>query len=251
MSIPDKPQQIETVEELNANLSNFIKTRFKRAGEVRILEAGCGKRWQLDLTGCDYRLTGIDIDAKGLELRKKQYNDLDVAILADLCTVELDHQQFDVVYSSYVLEHVKGAEKALENFADWLKPGGFMILKFPDRNSVFGFLTRLLPFWMHVFYKKYIYRLPDAGKPGNGPFPTVYDPVLSTEGIHEFCNRYKLIILHEYTTNFYLLRLGRFSYLVTPLLKIFAILSLNKLKSDHNNLVFIIQKPLNGQVSLT
>lgn len=238
----DKPPQIDTVEELNATLSKFIRSRFDGSDHVHILEAGCGKRWHLDLAGLKYRLTGVDIDKQGLELRKKEHDDLDIAILGDLCTVDLDPQQFDIVYSSYVLEHVEGAEKALDNFVRWLKPGGFMILKFPDRNTVFGFLTRLLPFRLHVFYKKYLYRLPDAGKPGYGPFPTVYDPILSREGIHAFCAAHRLVILHEYTTNFYLLRLRRFSFLINPLLAAIRLASFNSLHSDHNNLVYIIQK---------
>ncbi|MBA3564353.1 MAG: class I SAM-dependent methyltransferase [Gammaproteobacteria bacterium] len=244
MSKPAKLQNIETIEELNASLSAFIRACFAGAEMVNILEAGCGNRWPLDLAGMNYQLTGVDVDETGLELRKKQEDDLDVAILADLCTLELDENQFDVVYSSYVLEHVDGAERALENFSRWLKPGGFLILKFPDRDSVFGFITRMVPFRLHVLYKKYIYRLPDAGKPGHGPFPTVYDRVVSRKGMYEFCKKHDLSILHEYGTNFYLKRLGRLRGFVTPVLKMIEVLSLQRLESDYNNLVFIIQKPL-------
>jgi len=242
-------QNIENIQQLNATLSEFIKTQYIGASEVNILEAGCGKKWPLDLAGLDYRLTGIDIDEGGLELRKKQQNDLDVAILADLCSVELDEEQFDIVYSSYALEHINGAEIALENFLKWLKPGGFMILKFPDRDSVFGFITRMVPFQAHVWYKKYLYKLPDAGTPGNGPFPTVYDRVVSRKGMYEFCDTHKLNIFHEYGTNYYLKKLGGVAMIVKPVLKVIEMISLRKLQSDHNNLVFIIQKPpLNGQV---
>lgn len=243
MSKPRKLQEIETIEELNGILSEFIKAQFSGGSEISILEAGCGNRWPLDLAGTKYRLTGIDIDEDGLELRKKKENDLDVAILGDLCAIELDENQFDVVYSSYVLEHVDGAERALENFLRWLKPAGFMILKFPDRDTVFGFITRMVPFWMHVFYKKYIYRLPHAGEPGHGPFPTIYDRVVSRRGMYEFCAAHDLKIVHEYSTNFYLKRLGRLAGIVRPVLKTIQLVSLQRLQADYNNLVLIIEKP--------
>lgn len=243
MSRPAKIREIETVEELNTLLSQFIRNQFTGTGTIAILEAGCGNKWPLDLAGLKYSLTGIDIDENGLQLRQQQEKDLDVAILGDLCTVELAEDQFDVVYSSYVLEHVQGADKALENFSKWLKPGGFMILKFPDRNSVFGFITRMLPFPVHVFYKKYVYRLPNAGKPGHGPFPTVYDRVLSRQGLHEFSAAHNLQIVHEYCTNFYLQQLGWTAGFIRPMLKIIEIASLQRLHSDYNNLVFILQKP--------
>lgn len=236
-------KNIENIQELNATLSEFIRSQYVGASEVSILEAGCGKKWPLDLAGLNYRLTGVDLDEDGLELRKEQQKDLDVAILADLCTVELDGEQFDVVYSSYVLEHINGAETALENFLKWLKPAGVLILKFPDRDSVFGFITRLVPFRLHVWYKKYLYKLPNAGTPGHGPFPTVYDRVVSRKGMYKFCDSHNLNILHEYGTNYYLKKLGGLAMIVKPVLKMIELISLQKLKSDHNNLVFIIQKP--------
>jgi SAM-dependent methyltransferase len=243
-----KLQDLATIEEVNEILSGFIRARFKGQGAISILEAGCGNKWALDLAGLEYSLTGIDIDKNGLELRQKLQNDLNVAIHGDLCSVEMEESQFDVVYSSYVLEHVDGAELALENFLRWLKPGGFMLLKFPDRDSVFGFITRTVPFWIHVLYKKYIFKLPNAGEPGHGPFPTVYDRVVSRRGMYEFCAAHELKILHEYSTNYYLKRLGGLVLFVNPLLQLIQLVSLQKLKADHNNLVFIIEKPTERQV---
>ncbi len=62
--------------------------------------------------------------------------------------------------------------------------------------------------------------------------------------MYEFCKKHDLSILHEYGTNFYLKRLGRLRGFVTPVLKMIEVLSLQRLESDYNNLVFIIQKPL-------
>lgn len=61
--------------------------------------------------------------------------DMDVPIVGDLCTVQLPEGSFDVVYSAFVLEHVQQADTALENFVRWLRPGGLLILRLPERNS--------------------------------------------------------------------------------------------------------------------
>jgi 2-polyprenyl-3-methyl-5-hydroxy-6-metoxy-1,4-benzoquinol methylase len=53
-------------------------------------------------------------------------------------------ESFDVVFSSFVLEHVQRADVALKNFATWLKPGGLLILRLPERSTARAFLTRIL-----------------------------------------------------------------------------------------------------------
>jgi SAM-dependent methyltransferase len=116
----------------------------------------------------------------------------------DLRTADLGGRKFDVVYSSYVLEHVPNAALALENLYRWLKPGGLLILRFPDRNTAFGFTGRFTPFWLHVAYHKYILRRWNAGKPGFGPYPTYYDWIVSREGLRDFCASHRLRVREEY-----------------------------------------------------
>ena len=156
-------------------VDEIVRTSFEgMANEdhpIDILEAGCGRRWPFGLT-IPFTLTGIDIDADALDIRKNEVRDLDEAIVGDLRTADLGKQRFDVIYSSFVLEHVSPADAVLENFVSWLKPGGTLILKFPDRDSVFGFITRFTPHWFHVFYYRWLRGFKDAGKPGFWPYPT-------------------------------------------------------------------------------
>lgn len=97
-------------------LSNYIKHNFCNMGFLNILEAGCGRRWMLKLEGLKYVLTGVDINAKSLEIRKNEYNDLDEIIIGDLRTIELEESKYHVIFNSFVLEHIYGAEKVLDNF---------------------------------------------------------------------------------------------------------------------------------------
>ena len=76
---------------------------------VEILEAGCGRSWPLNLDGIKYKVTGVDIDQKAIESRVNDARDLDEAILADLRYLDLGSRKFDVIYNSFVLEHVENA----------------------------------------------------------------------------------------------------------------------------------------------
>ena len=139
---------------------------------IEVLEAGCGRQWPVKLE--NIRLTGVDMDPIALKHRKQE--DLDVAIHGDLRSVELPPESFDVIYCAFVLEHVDGAKKVMDNFVRWLKPGGLIVLTFPNRDSVFGFFTPVTPFWFHVVFKRYVKGKEHAGKPGHPPYQTFHAP---------------------------------------------------------------------------
>jgi SAM-dependent methyltransferase len=223
-------------------LSDYLKDRF-RSGPLAVLEAGCGQKWGLDLGGMDLHITGVDLDEESMRIRRDNEGDLDEAIVGDLRTVDLGDRRFDLVYSSFVLEHVSGAERVLDRFVEWLNPGGVIVLRIPDRETVFGFIANHTPFWLHVAYWKYILRQGNAGKPGHGPFPTFYDAVVSRRGIHRFCQSRGLRIGAEYGSNYYLKRLGRMGPLVHLVLKGIGAASFGRLSADHNNLLFVLEKP--------
>jgi ubiquinone/menaquinone biosynthesis C-methylase UbiE len=124
-------------------------------------------------------LTGIDLDEKALEIRENITKDLDETILGDLTKLDLEANKFDAIYSSYVLEHIDHAELVMQKFCQWLKPGGLNLLQIPDRDSVFGLITRTTPFFLHVLYKQYIQGNRNAGLPGCEPYPTYYHKVVS------------------------------------------------------------------------
>jgi SAM-dependent methyltransferase len=224
-------------------LESWIDRHYKQE-PLRILEAGCGNRWPLKLT-VPYTLTAVDIDANALEIRKAKMRDLDQVFVGDLRTADLVPEgQFDVIYNSFVLEHVQGAEQVLDNFFRWLKPGGLLVVRFPDRNSVYGFLTRITPFWSHVLLKRYVYGSKTAGKPGFDPYPTVYDRVVSRQGMHEYCRRNGHGIKDETGYANYLPRKAPLNTLSRLLVRIVSLLSMGRLDWRHNNLTFVIQKSL-------
>jgi len=137
------------------------------------------------------------LDAAALQARVSDKKDLTRSIVGDLLTVDLAPESYDVIYNAYVLEHIPTAEKALDNFVRWLKPGGVLILTMPDRDSAYGFMTRLTPHFVHVLYYRYAWKLKDAGKPGFAPYRTFYDKVVSRKGIREFAAKHGLRVREE------------------------------------------------------
>jgi SAM-dependent methyltransferase len=239
-----KLQILSSEEQESDLLAGFIRRQNRSGRVLEILEAGCGNRWTINLDGVPSRLTGVDLDSAALDIRKNQQHDLDEAILGDLRIATLNDNYYDVVYNSFVLEHIQDAEKVLDNFWRWLRPGGLLILKMPDRNSVHGFITRITPFWFHVWFKRHIEKMPNAGKPGFSPYPTVYDQVVSRKGILQWCADRDAIVQGEYGARFYLDHLGMLTWPLRVFMRIAQWLSLGRLSADYNNLTFVIEKPL-------
>jgi SAM-dependent methyltransferase len=217
--------------------------RYLCAPGITIVEAGCGRHWPKELANPTAALIGVDTDTAALDLR----TDLSKTYVGDVRTVDLPRGQADVVYSSYVLEHVQGAERALANFVDWLKPGGILVVRIPDRWSVYGFLTRTTPHWFHVAYKKYVDRSPHAGEPGFGPYPTYHEPIISREGIRAFCKAHGCEVLHDLRRCSYL-ESGRSRAIKKAVARVVSALSLGALSWRHDNLCMILRKAPAGEL---
>jgi SAM-dependent methyltransferase len=225
-------------------ISRAIIEKARVNGTLNILEAGCGRKWFIDLRGVNYKLTGVDIDKNALDIRKNKLKDLDIAINADLQSVLLEKNSFDIIYNENVLEHVNGADVVLSNFVNWLKPKGIMILLFPNRDSAYAFLVRITPHWVHVFFKKYIERNKNknAGKPGYDPYPVYFNKVVSRQGIYEFCERNGLNIKAEYRWDnrpVENLVVWIFTQIMIWCLHLF---SFTRLSVNYRNLLYIIMK---------
>lgn len=239
----ETPTKLATRQSELALLAEAIQRQVVSGQKLEILEAGCGPKWLLDLSGVDYRLTGLDINEKALNIRKNLIRDLDEAIVGDLRNVKLKDGFYDVIYCSFVLEHSSGAHKVLENFRKWLKPGGLLILRIPDGDSVYGFLTKNTPFWVHLFYKKYVKSTPTAGKLGHGPFPTVHESVVSVKGIRDHCKVHFWNLLGEYGSNCNYEGDGHFKMPILLLIYSIHVFPLGRLAERNNSPVYLMPRP--------
>jgi SAM-dependent methyltransferase len=228
-------------------LPSIISSHFKQHHDpLNILEAGCGRQFHLDMTGIRYRLTAVDISEEALRLRKQDQEDLQEIVVGDLSAIEFPESTYDVIYCSYVLEHIRGAEEVLNKFDRWLKPGGLLILLIPDRNTIKGLLTRLTPFWFHVLLYRYVHKDPNAGKPGFMPFKTYLEKIISRKGIYRHCAVHGYQMFGEYS-NIHTAKeasgaLGAISPAFSLLFKMVEILSLNRVAATYSDLMYVIGK---------
>ncbi|MBN2004506.1 MAG: class I SAM-dependent methyltransferase [Anaerolineae bacterium] len=236
-------ENLATYRAVTNKITDYIVQKAGTTGHLNILEAGCGSVWRFKLQNISYTLTGVDLDEAALNIRKNERKDLDIAIFADLRTVSLEDANYDVIYTENVLEHVDGAEEVLKRFVRWLKPGGTMILIFPNRDSAYSFVTRMTPFAFHVFYKKYIQGYKDAGKPGHDPYPVSFDHVVSRNGIYEFCEEHGLKVKAEYRMDTPMLDNAIGWFLMRTFMWSLSLISFGNLSLDHRNVIFIIEKP--------
>ena len=223
-------------------LVHHIRGLYDGKSELTVLEAGCGQHWPLKLGDIKYRLTGVDLDREALGYRVNISKDLDEAIVADLRSLDLGTRKFDVIYNAFVLEHVENAALVLENFSRWLRPGGLLIVKLPDRDSVFGFLTNLTPHWFHVVYHKFVLGHKNAGKPGFGPYPTHYDRIVSRNGVRTFCESHRFRIREERGLGSYVIESSMRARMVRLVAISVSGLSLGWLPWKHNNLTYVLEK---------
>jgi SAM-dependent methyltransferase len=249
MQTLSSPQTYGSLIDLNswledqAVVENAIQAVAREGQTLEVLEAGCGQAWYIKMPGLKYRLTGVDLDPEAVAIRKQQFNDLDQVMIGDLRTVQLPSNHYDVIYNAFVLEHVENAEAVLDNFFRWLKPGGIAMIRIPDGNSAYGFLTRMSPHWVHVLFYRLIRGEKNAGKPGYAPYPVVYDRVVSTQGLYSYCQRHGYRVVEARSAGYFFKELGPVKcFILTSILKTMELISFGKLTANHINLTFVIQK---------
>lgn len=223
-------------------LEGHMKSQARPDRTMAVLEAGCGREWYFKLEGIDYELTGIDLDAEALKARQEIKKDLKHGIVGDLRTAELPANGFDVIYNAYVLEHVSGAARVMENMVRWLKPGGLLIVRVPDKDSVQGFLARMTPHFFHVWYYRWFWKMKEAGKPGFAPYPTVYDQVISRRGMLDFCARHGLTVVEEMGVGSYRLGYGKLAKVIPLVARTISLLTLGKVHDKYVNRTLVARK---------
>ncbi len=211
----------------------------QHSGTIEVVEAGCGRSWVLGDLGAPARLTGIDLDEEALRIRVDEQGDLDVAIHGDLMTVAVDDSSYDLVFSSYVLEHLEQPELALDRYLSWLRPGGLCAVIIPDRDTAKGFATRMSPFFVHVWYYRWIKGRTTAGKPGFEPYRTYYKDVVGRRGLLEYCQSRGHRVISEVAITMQRADEGLFTMAACRVIKW---MTLGRKRDDYCNLVVVLEK---------
>lgn len=99
----------------------------------RILEVGVGTGISLPLYAPHLRIFGTDISEAMLEKAKKRVGEFGLKNVEGLAVMDAENLEFpddsfDVVMAQYVVTAVPNPEKALDEFARVLRPGGELII---------------------------------------------------------------------------------------------------------------------------
>jgi SAM-dependent methyltransferase len=159
-------------------LGELVERHTASMTPLEVLEGGCGSSSYLKFPS-RARITGIDISSEQLARNTVLHE----RILGDLQKYDFAPGRYDVIVCWDVLEHLDDPASTLERFSSALRPGGLLILGFPDRRSLKGLLTRVLPFRAHIWFYRWVLGNPAAGTKDLGPFPTPMRPEMAREAV--------------------------------------------------------------------
>ncbi|MEX1169598.1 MAG: methyltransferase domain-containing protein [Chloroflexota bacterium] len=121
---------------VHAALDEAITAAEQRSpGSVAALDAGCGRVSALRAFRPRIgRLVGADVHEPSVPLPH-----LDEFAMVDLCTSAggFPERSFDVVLSSFTLEHFAEPAAALANLRRWIRPGGSLVITTVNRRHPF------------------------------------------------------------------------------------------------------------------
>lgn len=101
----------------------------------KILDVGCGEGTKLDsLTNKKQNTVGIDISRYAINLAKKKYPHIKFVYTSNE-KLPFKNQEFDLVYSTFVLEHTQDHYLFLQEMIRVLKPKGKLIILCPNFGS--------------------------------------------------------------------------------------------------------------------
>lgn len=153
--------------QLNRALEKKLQSMLgDRPFPIKVLEAGCGSTAHINIPE-SVELTGIDISESQLARNEK----LQHRICGDLQKFSLGRSEFDVIVCWDVIEHLARPLDAIANMAASLRPGGVLVLAFPNLWSLKGLITKLTPFKFHEWFYRRI--MNDRSRAETfGQFPT-------------------------------------------------------------------------------
>src|SRR5688500_2901810 len=115
--------------------NDFYNLLTIRNGDALDLGCGAGEPFALWFIDRGWKVTGVDISEKMLELAKKKVPSM-ATIHADMCSVNFNPNSFDAIIASYSLFHVPSDkhEVMLEKFYRWLRPEGKALFTYANQQ---------------------------------------------------------------------------------------------------------------------
>ena len=178
--MPDHP-----IDRAQARVTSLLRGR----RPALVIEAGCGARSHLTYPA---EATILGIDLLGPQLRRYE----GVAHLAqgDVTRLPVASSTADLIVSWDVLEHLPAPEAALREFARVVRPDGLVVLALPNVVSLKGLVTRLTPWWFHVWVYRRVLGDASAGTEAFDQFPTTFGFGLRAAGLRARARKAGLLV---------------------------------------------------------
>lgn len=120
-------------EDFSANVG--LETLYKLALKAKsILDVGCGEATRLALLKGESLRHGVDVEEYPISLGKKKYPELNLQKY-DGTRLPFEDNQFELVYSTYVLEHTQEPLAFLDEMIRVTKPGGLVAVITPNYGA--------------------------------------------------------------------------------------------------------------------
>lgn len=210
---------------------------------VRILQAGCTGPAE-DLGLGESRPAWLDATVRSIDTRMAAQPGEGLApagplVLGDPRTIPLPPRAFGIVCSVHLLDRVEHAELVLDRLVAALRPGGLLLLRFRDRECAAGLLDRILPtparraIWHWLRPRQ------------AGPFPAVYERLLSAAGMHAYTLARGLMIAQHEAVRDRPRRPARPAWGAPLACRLIAAATRGRLPDNHDDLLYVIRKPEN------
>jgi SAM-dependent methyltransferase len=216
-------------------------------GAIRLLEAGCGSMSWYDF-GPNAHRSGIDLSMKQLD--RNEF--LDERMVGNICDHPLRRGYYDIVICWDVLEHLEDPRAALDNLFSACRPGGMIMLGFPNLLSLKGCVTKFTPHAFHVWFYRHVFGVKDAGTNDVAPFPTPFRLSIAPPAIKQFARtrraEIQLCLLRESVTQQELRRDKPWMDILQQSVRLVTkCLTLGAVDSTHSDCVFILRPGVRGE----
>jgi SAM-dependent methyltransferase len=159
----------------------------------RVLDAGAGFNLHLDIPRSAH-LVAIDLDPQALARNENA----DEKLVGDIEQLDLTGlRDFDAIICWWVLEHTRTPSAAVAQLANVLRPGGLLILGVPYYWGFKALVTKLTPFWFHLYLARR--QDPLSGTPGYGPYPTNLRRDISPKALDRIAVQHRLTSVFQRT----------------------------------------------------
>lgn len=129
----------------NAWLRYDVIQRMLPPGVTDVLEIGCGQGALGARLSAKYRYLGLEPDPESFAVAEARFAQLEGGQVRNASVAALaPEDRFDLVCAFEVLEHIENDAKALTEWAEHLRPGGWLLLSVPAHQSRYAAADELV-----------------------------------------------------------------------------------------------------------